>query len=359
PEPTPAPQPAQQSFQTQVEEPEKKGGSGMIIGIAAVIVIGVAVGGFMMFGGGGSSTPAPRSTAAIESELNATSTAIEVAEDQAEESISDSEVAAVDTPVESAPAPEVTPESGATSTVNEFTDSLSDGSNGPMMVVVPAGSFEMGSSGSSSSAEERPRHNVRVDSFAMSKHEITFAEYEKFATATGRSIPDNLYMEKETHPVIYVSWDDAFYYTRWLSDETGEEYNLAAEAQWEYAAGTGKRTTHWWGYNDEPNRAHCFGCGSGLDPRKPTQVGSFGPNDFGIHDTAGNVAEWVRDCWHENYDGAPTRAEAWEGGDCSFRVVRGGSYSSPPSSIRHAKRDKFKSDSTYDHIGIRVVRRVD
>jgi formylglycine-generating enzyme required for sulfatase activity len=227
------------------------------------------------------------------------------------------------------------------------------------MVVIPEGSYEMGSSGASSSTEERPRHSVRVVKFAMSKHEITFAEYEKFAMATGRAIPDNLYMEKDTHPVIYVSWDDAFYYARWLSEQTGEDYNLASEAQWEYAAGTGARSSFWWGYNEEPGRAHCFGCGSGLDPRKPTKVGSFGPNDFGIHDTAGNVAEWVRDCWHDNYDGAPTRAEVWEGGDCSFRVVRGGSYSSPPSSIRHAKRDKFKSDSSYDHIGIRVVKRID
>ena len=226
------------------------------------------------------------------------------------------------------------------------------------MVVLPSGNFDMGSSSSSSSSEERPRHNVQVTSFAISKHEITFAEYEKFSAATSRKIPDNLYMEKDSHPVIFVTWDDAFYYSRWLSEQTGERYNLPTENQWEYAAGTGSRTSFWWGYEEEPNRAHCFGCGSGLDPRKPTKIGSFGPNKFGVHDTSGNVAEWVRDCWHENYNGAPTRDEAWEGGDCALRVVRGGSYSSPPQSIRHAKRDKFKSDSNYDNIGIRLVREI-
>ena len=358
-EPAPVAAVAEKTAQFQIEEPEKKGNTGMIIGIAAVVIIGVAVGGFVMFGGGGTSTPAPSSTPTAGSETNIpTQEQVEAAIEEEETTTSEAEVASVETQVEtSEPAPAVA--ASGSDTGSEFSDSLSDGSAGPMMVVVPAGSFDMGSAGSSSSTEERPRHNVRVDSFAVSKFEISFAQYEKFASTTGRAIPDNLYMDKETHPVIYVSWDDAFYYTRWLSEQTGEEYNLASEAQWEYAAGTATRSSFWWGYNEEPNRAHCFGCGSGLDPRKPTKIGSFGPNKFGIHDTAGNVAEWARDCWHDNYDGAPTRADAWEGGDCSYRVVRGGSYSSPPTSIRHAKRDKFKSDSTYDHIGIRVVRRID
>lgn len=356
-EPAPAAAAAEKTAQFQIGETEKKGNTGMIMGIAAVVVIGIAVGGFVMFGGGSTSSPAPSSapTTASENDISGQEQ-LEVAIEEEESIASQAEDAAVETET-STPVPEVTvTESDAGS---EFSDSLSDGSTGPMMVRLPAGSFDMGSSGSSSSAEERPRHNVRVDAFAISKYEISFAQYEKFAAATGRAIPDNFYMEKETHPVIYISWDDAFYYTRWLSEQTGEEYHLASEAQWEYAAGAAARTTYWWGYNEEPNRAHCFGCGSGLDPRKPTKIGSFGPNKFGVHDTAGNVAEWVRDCWHDNYDGAPSRAEVWEGGDCSYRVVRGGSYSSPPTSIRHAKRDKFKSDSTYDHIGIRIVRRVD
>jgi len=226
------------------------------------------------------------------------------------------------------------------------------------MVVIPAGTFDMGSSGASGNSDERPRHAVTIKQFAISQYEITFAEYEKFAASTGRKIPDNLYLEKDTHPVIFVNWDDAFYYAKWLSEQTGQTYSLASESQWEYAAGAGARSTFWWGFEEEPNRAHCFGCGSGLDPRKPTKIGTFSANKFGVFDTAGNVAEWVRDCWHDNYNGAPTTGEVWEGGDCITRVVRGGSYSSPPQSIRTAKRDKFKSDSLYDNIGIRVVREV-
>ena len=241
------------------------------------------------------------------------------------------------------------------STGKTFSDSLKSGGKGPTMVVVPAGTFMMGNN-STRYAEEAPQHEVKVDKFAVSQNEITFAEYEKFAAATGRKIPDNMYMAKATHPVFFVTWDDAFYYTKWLSEQTGESYRLLSEAEWEYMASSGKKSTFWWGYDEEPKRAHCFTCGTGLDPRKPTQVGSFDPNAFGIYDTAGNVAEWVRDCWHDSYKNAPSTGEVWEGGDCAYRVARGGSYSSPMQSLRNAKRDKFKSDDKYDNIGIRVAR---
>lgn len=162
----------------------------------------------------------------------------------------------------------------------------------------------MGSPGSSRHANERPGHSAKVKEFAISTYEITFAEYDKFAEAAGKKLPEDLYMGRETHPVIYVSWDDSYYYVKWLSEQTGQKYRLPSEAQWEYASGTGKRSTYWWGFDEEPKRAHCFGCGSGLDPRKPTKVGSFRTNAFGLYDTAGNVAEWIHDCWHENYKGA-------------------------------------------------------
>jgi len=257
------------------------------------------------------------------------------------------------------PAPDAPAESTAAGTAREFRDTLKDGSAGPTMVRIPAGEFDMGSPGSSRHADERPRHTVSIEAFASSKYEITFAQYDKFAKATGRKLPDDLYLDRETHPVIYVTWDDAYYYAKWLGEQTGKKYRLPSESRWEYAAGTGKRSPFWWGFKEEPNRAHCFGCGSGFDPRKPTKIGSFEPNGFGLYDTAGNVAEWVHDCWHDNYENAPSTGEVWEGGDCAYRVARGGSYSSPPQSIRHTKRDKFKSDSAYDHIGLRVVRELD
>ncbi|OGT34061.1 MAG: hypothetical protein A2W28_04525 [Gammaproteobacteria bacterium RBG_16_51_14] len=258
-------------------------------------------------------------------------------------------------PAESVATAETVPATGS----NTIQDPLKSGGKGPMLVVIPDGLFEMGSPGSSRYAEERPRHTVKVRKFAVSQYEVTFAEYNAFATASGRRIPDNLFLELEIHPVIFVTWDDAYYYTKWLSEQTGKKYRLPSEAEWEYMASGGKKSSFWWGYDEEPKRAHCFGCGDGLDPRKPAKIGSFEPNQFGVYDTAGNVAEWVDDCWHENYDGAPGSGEVWEGGDCAYRLVRGGAYSSPPQSLRSAKRDKFKSDSIYDHIGIRVVREID
>jgi len=344
------------------EEEEEKSGNGMLIGIAAVLVIGIAVGAYFMFAGG----EKPVSSTIAVTEVDASDEIDSSDEDEMLEdddnSIEDSqEAVTTQIEVESEPTETVIAQTNVKSTgdAKEFSDSLKDGTAGPLMVRLPAATFDMGSPGSSRHADERPRHSVDVEKFAISKYEITFVEYDKYITATGKKPPEDLYMDRATHPVIYVTWDDAYYYVKWLSKQTGQKYRLPSEAQWEYAAGTGKRSPFWWGFKEEPKRAHCFGCGSGLDPRKPTKIGTFGANEFGLYDTAGNVAEWVHDCWHDNYNNAPTDDQVWEGGDCAYRVARGGSYGSPPQSIRHAKRDKFKSDSAYDHIGIRVVRELD
>ncbi|MBI2969951.1 MAG: SUMF1/EgtB/PvdO family nonheme iron enzyme [Gammaproteobacteria bacterium] len=347
-EPAPAPAAA-----PAVEAVPGKSKTGMIIGIAAAVVAAVAIGAFVAMGGKKTAPPAGTGEAEIAAEEPA---AIEEAGEPAPEVAPEAPPAGVEGPVtETEPAAEK-PVAPAAPATGEFRDKLKDGTSGPAMLWIPAGTFEMGSPGSSRNADERPRHAVKIDRFAIGKYEITFTEYEKFANATGRRIPDNLYMEKETHPVIFVTWDDAFYYARWLSEQTGKKYRLPSETEWEYVAGTGKTSTFWWGFDEEPQRAHCFGCGTGLDPRKPTKVGSFKANAFGVFDTAGNVAEWARDCWHENYSGAPSDGGVWEGGDCTYRVARGGAYSSPPQSIRHAKRDRYKSDQAYDHIGFRLVR---
>ena len=346
--------------------PAKTGKShtGLILGIIAVIIIGGAAAAYFVLGGK-KPAPAPSVTTAeasgqpAESPVASQPTPAAPEEKPAQPSETPGKAQASATPEKSqVPAEAAPPKKKAASAAGskEFHDVLKDGTPGPDMVWIPAGTFQMGSSGSSRYAEERPRHTVKVDKFAMSKYEVTFAEYDKFAKSTGRKLPDNLYMDRDTHPVIFVTWDDAYYYAKWLSGQTGKKYRLPTEAEWEYAAGTGKTSPFWWGFNEEPGKAHCFGCGTGLDPRKPTKVGSFAPNPFGVYDTAGNVAEWVHDCWHDDYKNAPNTAEPWEGGDCAYRVVRGGAYSSPPQSIRHAKRDKYKSDSAYDHIGIRLAR---
>lgn len=233
-------------------------------------------------------------------------------------------------------------------------DNLKSGGAGPRMVVIPAGAFRMGSS-RSTSPDERPRREVNVAQFAVSQYEITVAEYARFAAASGRAAARGL---TQNSPVRSVSWDDARAYAAWLSAETGQRYRLASEAEWEYMASTGKRTSYWWGREPGVGRAHCFDCKSGLDTGRPARIGNFEANAFGVYDTAGNVAEWVQDCWHKNYAGAPADASVREGGDCSLRVVRGGAYRSPAQSIRSAKRDKFKADQAYEYIGIRVVREI-
>lgn len=353
------------------DEATEKSKTGLIIGVAATVFIAVTVGGYFTFGGSKSEDvdveivseevvveETVSEEQAAPSEVTEESSEEEIVETVTEpapvkESVADTETKPVEEPTKEArPAP--TPGSK-----KDFQDDLKSGGKSPLMVAIPAGSFEMGSSSSSRFTDERPRHTVNVKPFAVSKYEVTFAEYDKFANATNRKPPNDLYMNRETHPVIYVEWDDAYYYTKWLSEQTGKKYRLPSESEWEYAASTGKKSSFWWGYDEEPGRAHCFSCETGLDPRKPSKVGGFAANKFGLHDTAGNVAEWVKDCWHENYKGAPSDSEVWEGGDCTYRAVRGGAYLSPQQSIRHAKRDKLKSDAGYDHVGIRLARDLD
>ena len=343
--------------------------TGLMIGIAAAVIIAAGIGGFFMLGKEKAPTtilePDTTSITPAEPEEEI-ATEVEPEEVTEEPSVEEIEPATAEPgPAVTAeepvtePEPEPAPVPEATVVTKEekaFTDALKSGGSGPEMVWMPAGSFEMGSPSSSTNAEERPRHSVKIKKFAISKYEITFSEYDKFAKSTGRKIPDNMYMDRATTPVIFISWDDAYNYAKWLAEETGKKYRLPSEAEWEYAASGGKKSTFWWGFNEEVGKAHCFTCESQFDPRKPTKIGSFQPNQFGIYDTAGNVAEWVHDCWHENYNDAPGDGSIWEGGDCTMRAARGGSYISPQQSIRTAKRDKFKSNSGYDHIGIRLVR---
>ena len=254
------------------------------------------------------------------------------------------------------PVAQPTPPAPSPPAAREIQDRLRVGGKGPAMVVVPGGSFQMGSSGISVNADERPRHVVKVKPFAIGKYEVTMAEYELFARSTGRRIPDSLGLDKKTHAAIFVTWDDAYAYTKWLSNQTGHRYRLPSEAEWEYAASAGTTTPYWWGFDPGENNAHCFDCKTGLNPRQATRVGRFEPNPLGLYDTAGNVSEWVHDCYHSNYQGAPDDGTVWEGGDCSKRVARGGNFANPSKSIRSAKRSKFNAQGRFDSVGFRVVR---
>ncbi len=198
------------------------------------------------------------------------------------------------------------------------------------MVVIPAGTFQMGNIQGGHAKREQPVHEVRiVKPFAIGRYEVTFEEYDSFAKATGRKLPDNRGWGRGRQPVINVSWHDAAAYAKWLSAQTAKRYRLPTEAEWEYAARGGTETRYWWGNDMVQGKANCIECGSQWDHKQTAPVGSFQPNPFGLHDTVGNVMEWVQDCRHENYKGAPADGSAWgkeDGGNCGLRMVRGSSW---------------------------------
>ena len=206
---------------------------------------------------------------------------------------------------------------------NSFQDSLKNGSSGPEMVVIPAGTFRMGSMESM----EQPVHEVNIKQFAMGKYEVTFAEYDQFAEATSRNKPYDQDWGRGNLPVINVSWYDATAYAEWLSEQTGKQYRLPSESEWEYAARAGTETNYWWGNEIGQNQANCSSCGSQWDSKQTAPVGSFQANPYGLYDTLGNVSEWIADSWHDNYIGAPNDGRVWvEGANNDIRVRRGGAW---------------------------------
>jgi formylglycine-generating enzyme required for sulfatase activity len=153
-----------------------------------------------------------------------------------------------------------------------------------------------------------------------------------------------------------VSWQDAQQYAAWLSKVTGKSYRLLTEAEWEYAARAGTTTPYYWGDVIGTANANCNGCGSEWDNKQPAPVGSFAPNAFGLYDMAGNVSQWVQDCYHVDYNGAPIDGSAWTSGNCKQQVARGGSWVSPPQSLRSASRQWSLSDFRSGSLGFRVGR---
>lgn len=230
----------------------------------------------------------------------------------------------------------------------------------PEMVVIPAGSFKMGCvSGKDCYDKEKPVHEVKIDSFALSKYEVTFEEFDAFLRATQhrKFLTDDEDWGRGRRPVIHVTWYDASAYAAWLSSQTGKRYRLPTEAEWEYAARAGTETIYSWGNDIDVNRANCDGCAGQWDNAKTAPVGSFEANGWGLHDMHGNVYEWVQDCWNESYEGAPTDGSASRSGNCSERVVRGGAWWSLPRSLRSAYRISAPIGVKYNSsIGFRVAR---
>ena len=271
----------------------------------------------------------------------------------------------------------------------------------PEMVVIPAGRFVMGAAPGEEESEKlpenlrnrsQPQHGVDVASFSAGKFEITRGQYRAFAEATGRSSTDGCvvwtggkfekdlskdwrnpgYTQDDPHPVACVSWDDAKAYTVWLSQKTGQEYRLLSEAEWEYAARAGTTTRRFWGDDGDQSCGYANGADQTTKAQVPgwkflvancndryaytAPVGSYRANAFGLYDMLGNVWEWTDDCWNENYTNAPTDGSVWTTGNCSLRVVRGGSWFIIPLGLRSAYRNGITTANRFSLSGFRVAR---
>lgn len=230
----------------------------------------------------------------------------------------------------------------------------------PEMVVVPAGSFTMGSPESEAgrSTDEGPQRQVTIrQPIAVGKYEVTFDEWDACVAAGGcKQNPGDEGWGRGRRPVINVSWHDAKAYVAWLSKRTGKSYRLLTEAEWEYSARAGTTTRYAFGNTITKSQAQ-FSEGTLGSAGKTVEAGSFKPNAFGLHDMHGNVWEWTEDHWHENYEGAPLDGTAWtKDGDASRLVLRGGSWVITPRDLRSATRFRNTTDYRINLFGFRVGR---
>jgi len=234
-----------------------------------------------------------------------------------------------------------------------FQDQLKNGGLGPKMVVIPKGSFKMGSD--EGSDDEKPMHTVTIGyEYAMSQYEITFDDYDRFCEATGRAKPGDQGWGRGQRPVITVSWEEMKVYTQWLTEQTGNPYRLPTEAEWEYAARAGTTTSY--SFGDDVNQLGNYAWYDGNSGNQTHPVGEKRANGFGLYDMHGNVWEWVEDIWYTNYEGAPTDGSAWlTGGDGSYRLLRGGSWSRDPTNCRSAGRYGDTPGVRYNDLGGRIV----
>jgi formylglycine-generating enzyme required for sulfatase activity len=242
-------------------------------------------------------------------------------------------------------------------------DSFRECGNCPTMVVLPAGEFMMGSPLGETGRrdDESPQHKVTIAAnLAVGRFEVTFDEWDACVVLGGcvYKPPDQKGWGRGDRPVINVSWDDAQHYVAWLAKRTNKPYRLLSEAEWEYAARAGSDKAYPWGSEIGTRRANCDGCGSPWDDQQTAPVGSFAPNAFGLYDMHGNVQEWVQDCYHANYEGAPQDGSAWTTScEDNRKVLRGGSwYGSPTKDLRSASRLAITAGFQGNHNGFRVGR---
>ena len=245
-----------------------------------------------------------------------------------------------------------------------FRDRLRDGTEGPEMVVIPAGQFLMGSPASELKRYDNERqHEVTIEqAFALGQYAVTFEEYDRYCRATGSEIPDDEDWGRGRRPVINVNWFDAMAYAEWLSEQTGQAYRLPSEAEWEYACRSGTTTPFHFGETISTAQAnyngdYTYGRGAkGEYRRKTLPVGSFPANPWGLHDMHGNVWEWTGSEYDENYQGAEQRLLNRDAPDVHRRAVRGGSWVNGPWRLRSAFRDFYTAAFRDDELGFRLAR---
>jgi formylglycine-generating enzyme required for sulfatase activity len=185
-----------------------------------------------------------------------------------------------------------------------------------------------------------------------------FDEWDACVSVGGCPAYSDSGMGRGRKPVIHVTWDDAQAYVAWFSRMTGAPYRLLTEAEWEYAARAGSPSAYIWGDEIGKGNANCKGCGSRWDGNQTSPVGSFAANAFGLYDMAGDVWQWVQDCYHPDFDGAPTDGSAWVVGDCNGRVARGGSWDDFATYLRSAARVRVTFDDRNGDLGFRIARTI-
>jgi formylglycine-generating enzyme required for sulfatase activity len=267
---------------------------------------------------------------------------------------------------------------------------LWDAPEAPVMTIIPAGEFTMGSPPGELYADpQETQHRVSIGyPLAVEKYNVTRGEFAAFVRATGYAASDgggcNVYVnggfrkdaradwrspgfdQSDDDPVVCVNYDDAVAYTKWLTQRTGHNYRLPSEAEFEYAVRAGATTAYSWGPEVGAGHANCDGCSGGASLKRTTPGGAFPPNGFGLYDMSGNVWKWLADCWNRTYEGAPRDGSAWESGNCALRVRRSGSWfnlTAPkpgdprePGRLRAASRFGSIPDLRFSSFGFRVVR---
>lgn len=219
---------------------------------------------------------------------------------------------------------------------------------------IPHGTFKMGSNYGHS--HEKPVRSVSIDAFMLMEHEVTWAMYQPCIDAGACLNASDGGWGKGNRPVIEVSWNDITkHFIPWLNEQTGQQFRLPSEAEWEYAARAGSTTNYNWGDDIGHNNANCDGCGSQWDNSKTAPVKSFQPNAFGLYDMHGNVWEWTLDCWNDSYIGAPINGVAWVSGNCDRRMMRGGSWLLDPSTVRSAFRGGYDLTLRFNNSGFRLA----